>query len=106
MDKLKLRVKASDYELEAEGSRDFLNEQYEAFKQLLEDVAQKQVVSKSREKDDFSSSRESQVSPLPGDKTDVPGGSPVKSFQKLLVWNDRTQQSYKYGSPGWPYENS
>ena len=57
MDKLKLRVKASDYELEAEGSRDFLNEQYEAFKQLLEDVAQKQVVSKSREKDDFPSSR-------------------------------------------------
>ena len=72
MDKLKLRVKASDYELEAEGSRDFLNEQYEAFKQLLEDVAQKPVVSKSREKDDFSSSRESQVPPLPGDKTDVP----------------------------------
>ena len=62
MDKLKLRVKASDYELEAEGSRDFLNEQYEAFKQLLEDVAQKPVVSKSREKDDFPSSRESQVS--------------------------------------------
>ena len=92
MDKLKLRVKASDYELEAEGSRDFLNEQYEAFKQLLEDVAQKPVVSKSREKNDFSSSRESQVSPLPGDKTDVPGGSPVKSFQKLLVWNDRTQR--------------
>ncbi len=92
MDKLKLRVKASDYELEAEGSRDFLNEQYEAFKQLLEDVAQKQVVSKSREKDDFSSSHESQVSPLPRDKTDVPGGSPVKSFQKLLVWNDRSQR--------------
>ena len=92
MDKLKLRVKASDYELEAEGSRDFLNEQYEAFKQLLEDVAQKQVVSKSREKDDFSSSRESQVSPLPRDKTDVPGWSPVKSFQKLLVWDDRSQR--------------
>ena len=65
MDKLKLRVKASDYELEAEGSRDFLKEQYEAFKQLLEDVAQKQVVSKSQEKDNFSSSRESQVTPLP-----------------------------------------
>ena len=92
MDKLKLRVKASDYELEAEGSRDFLNEQYEAFKQLLEDVAQKQVVSKSREKDDFSSSRESQVSPLPDDKTDVPQNSQVKSFQKLLVWNDRSQR--------------
>ena len=92
MDKLKLRVKASDYELEAEGSRDFLNEQYEAFKQLLEDVAQKPVVSKSREKIDIPSSRESETPPLPGDKTDVPGRSPVKSFQKLLVWNDRTQR--------------
>jgi len=92
MDKLKLRVKASDYELEAEGSRDFLNEQYEAFKQLLEDVAQKPVVSKSREKIDIPSSRESETPPLPGDKTDVPGRSQAKSFQKLLVWNDRTQR--------------
>ena len=92
MDKLKLRVKASDYELEAEGSRDFLNEQYEAFKQLLEDVAQKPVVSKSREKIDIPSSRESETPPLPGDKTDVPGRSQAKSFQKLLVWNERTQR--------------
>ncbi len=92
MDKLKLRVKASDYELEAEGSRDFLNEQYEAFKQLLEDVAQKPVVSKSREKDDFSSSRQSQVPPLPDEKTVVPQNSQAKSFQKLLVWDDRTQR--------------
>ena len=92
MDKLKLRVKASDYELEAEGSRDFLNEQYEAFKQLLEDVAQKPVVSESREKIDIPSSHESETPPLPGDKTAIPGRSPVKSFQKLLVWNDRTQR--------------
>ena len=92
MDKLKLRVKASDYELEAEGSRDFLNEQYEAFKQLLEDVAQKTVVSKSREKDDFPSLRESHVSPLPDEKAGVPPNSQAKSFQKLFVWNDRTQR--------------
>ena len=92
MDKLKLRIKASDYELEAEGSRDFLNEQYEAFKQLLEDVAQKPVVSKSREKDDFSSSRQSQVPPLPDEKTVVPQNSQAKSFQKLLVWDDRSQR--------------
>lgn len=92
MDKLKLRIKASDYELEAEGSRDFLNEQYEAFKQLLEDVAQKPVVSKSREKIDIPSSRESKTPPLPGDKTVGPSNSQAKSFQKLLVWNDRTQR--------------
>jgi len=92
MDKLRLRVKASDYELEAEGSRDFLNEQYEAFKRLLEDAAQKPVVSKSRAEVDFPSSRDSQVPPLPGEKTGVPGKSPAKSFQKLLVWDDRTQR--------------
>ena len=92
MDKLKLRVKASDYELEAEGSRDFLNEQYEAFKQLLDDMTQKSVTSGSRAKIDFPSSRDSHVVPLPGEKTDVPGRSPAKSFQKLLVWNDRTQR--------------
>lgn len=92
MDKLRLRVKASDYELEAEGSRDFLNEQYEAFKQLLEGVAQKPVMSESREKIDFAASRDSQSSPLPGEKTGVSRSSPAKSFQKVLVWNDRTQR--------------
>ncbi|MCY3729102.1 MAG: hypothetical protein OXF97_08935 [Nitrospira sp.] len=92
MDKLRLRVKASDYELEAEGSRDFLNEQYEAFRRLLEDAAQKPVASKSREEVDFPSSRDSQVPPLPDEKTGVPGKSPAKSFQKLLVWDDRTQR--------------
>lgn len=92
MDKLKLRVKASDYELEAEGSRDFLNEQYEAFKQLLEGVTENQVLSQSRQKVDFPSSRDSQVAPLPGEKPVVPETSQAKSFQKLLVWNDRTQR--------------
>lgn len=92
MDKLRLRVKASDYELEAEGSRDFLNEQYEAFKQLLEDVAQKPVVSGEREKIDFPSSRDSEVSPLPDEKAAVPRSFQPKSFQKLLVWDDRTQR--------------
>ena len=93
MDKLKLRIKASDYELEAEGSRDFLNEQYEAFKQLLEDVAQKPVVSKSREKDNFSSSRAiAGASPARRQNRCSSGRSPVKSFQKLLVWDDRSQR--------------
>lgn len=92
MDKLKLRVKASDYELEAEGSREFLNEQYEAFKQLLEGVTQKPVVSGPAEKIDFPSSRDSHVPPLPGEKTGASRSSQVKSFQKLLVWNDRTQR--------------
>lgn len=92
MDKLKLRVKASDYELEAEGSRDFLNEQYEAFKQLLDAVTQKSVVSGARGKIDFSSSRELRVAPLPGEKTGVLPNTQAKSFQKLLVWDDRTQR--------------
>jgi len=88
----KLRVKASDYELEAEGSRDFVHEQYEAFKQLLDDVTKNPVLSGSREKVDFSSSRESRIPPLPGGKKAVPGKPQAKSFQKLLVWDDRTQQ--------------
>ena len=92
MDKLKLRVKASDYELEAEGSRDFLNEQYEAFKQLLEGVTENQVLSQSRQKIDFPSSRDSQGSPLPNEKKPIPQNSQAKSFQKLLIWNDRTQR--------------
>ncbi|MDE0146367.1 MAG: hypothetical protein OXL95_10910 [Nitrospira sp.] len=92
MDKLKLRVKASDYELEAEGSRDFLNEQYEAFKQLLDAVTQKSVVSGSRGKMDFPSPRDSRLAPLPGEKAGIPPNPQVKSFQKLLVWNDRTQR--------------
>jgi len=92
MDKLRLRVKASDYELEAEGSRDFLNEQYEAFKQLLGDMTQKSVVSGSRGKMDFPSPRDSRLAPLPGEKAGIPPNPQGKSFQKLLVWNDRTQR--------------
>lgn len=92
MDKLKLRVKASDYELEAEGSRDFLNEQYEAFKQLLGDMTQKSIASGAQGKIAFPSPRDSRVAPLPGEKTDVPPNFQAKSFQKLLVWNDRTQR--------------
>ncbi len=85
-------MKASDYELEAEGSRDFLNEQYEAFKQLLEGVTQKTVVPGSRGKTDFPPSRDSRGSSLPGEKTGVAQKTQGKSFQKLLVWNDGTQQ--------------
>ena len=92
MDKLKLRVKASDYELEAEGSRDFLNEQYEAFKQLLEGMTENQVLSQSRQKIDFPSSSESQASPLSGENMVVTETTQAKSFQKLLVWNNRTQR--------------
>lgn len=92
MDKLKLRVKASDYELEAEGSRDFLNEQYEAFKQLLEGVTQNSVLSGSRQKVGFSSARDSEVSPLLDERTVVPGQSQAESFRKLLVWDDRTDR--------------
>lgn len=92
MDKLKLRVKASDYELEAEGSRDFLNEQYEAFKQLLGDMTQKSVASGTRGEIDFPSPRDSRVAPLPGEKTGIPPNPQAKSFQKLLVWDDRTQR--------------
>lgn len=92
MDHSRLRVRASDYELEAEGSRDFVREQYEAFRRLLDDVAKNPVLSGPREKVDFSSLRESQVPPLPGKKKAVPGKPPAKSFQKLLVWDNRTQQ--------------
>lgn len=88
----KLRVKASDYELEAEGSRDFVHEQYEAFKQLLGDVTKNHALHGSQDKVDFSSPRDSRVPPLPGEKTAVPETSQAKSFQKLLVWNDRTQR--------------
>lgn len=88
----KLRVKASDYELEAEGSRDFVHEQYEAFKQLLGDVTKNPVLSGLRGKVDFSSSRESQVPPLPGEKKAVPEKSRSRSFQKLLVWDNLTQR--------------
>ena len=92
MDNSKLRVKASDYELEAEGSRDFVREQYEAFKRLLGDVPGKSAVPESRDPIERSSSPQAPASPLPREKAVVPAKSETKSFQKLLVWDDRTQQ--------------
>ena len=92
MDNSRLRVKASDYELEAEGSRDFVREQYEAFRRLLGDVPGKSAVPKSRETVERSSSPQAPASPLPGKKADVPAKSETKSFQKLLVWDNRAQQ--------------
>ena len=80
MHNLRLRVKASDYELEAEGSRDFVRQQYEAFKQLLDEMTQKSIVP------------ESPAAPLPEEKPDAPQNSPAESFQKLLVWDNRTQR--------------
>ena len=92
MDNSRLRVKASDYELEAEGSRDFVREQYEAFRRLLGDVSEKSGLPKSRETVECSSSPQAPASPLPGEKADVPAKSETKLFQKLLVWDNRTQQ--------------
>lgn len=92
MNNSRLRVKASDYELEAEGSRDFVREQYEAFRRLLGDVPGRSAAPQSRETGERSSSPQAPASPLPGRKADVPGRSQIKSFQKLLVWDDPTQQ--------------
>lgn len=80
MDNLKLRVKASDYEIEAEGSRDFVQQQYEAFRQLLENMTQKSNLSKSL------------GTPPPEEKTDTPRNSKNESFQKLLVWDALAQR--------------
>lgn len=90
MDNSRLRVKASDYELEAEGSRDFVREQYEAFRRLLGDVAQKPVLSKR--KGDPSPSRQSPDSPLPGEKSSAQQNSWTESFGKILVWDEGTQR--------------
>ncbi|MYC26949.1 MAG: hypothetical protein F4X63_02995 [Nitrospira sp. SB0662_bin_26] len=92
MDNSRLRVKASDYELEAEGSRDFVREQYEAFKRLLGGVPGKSAVPESRDPIERSPSPQAAASPLPREKTVAPAKSETKSFQKLLVWDDRTQQ--------------
>ena len=46
----------------------------------------------TREKEDFLSSRESKVPPLPDAKTGIARNAQAKSFQKLLVWDNRTQQ--------------
>ena len=92
MHNVRLRVKASDYELEAEGSRDFVREQYEAFRQLLGDGPGKSVLPESRDTVESSTLHESPASPLPGEKTSGQPNSRTKSFQKLLVWDDRTQR--------------
>ena len=80
MHNVRLRVKASDHELEAEGSRDFVRQQYEAFRQLLEDMTRESNLS------------ESPVTPPPEKRADAPQNSRTKSFQKLLVWDSHTQQ--------------
>ena len=90
MEKLKLRIKVHDCELEAEGPQTFVHEQFEAFKQLLADMTQKSVLSELRDETDFSLSQESPALSL--DKQALPKNSPAASFQKLLAWNDRTQQ--------------
>ncbi len=90
MEKVKLRIKVHDCELEAEGPQAFVHEQFEAFRQLLADMTQKSVLSDLRDKTDFSLSQESPALSL--DKQALPKNSPAASFQKLLAWNDRTQQ--------------
>ena len=92
MDNSRLRVKASNYELEAEGSRDFVREQYEAFRRLLGDVSGKPVVPESRKTVERQPSSQAPVPPLSLDKTVVSATSQAKAFQKLLVWDDRTQR--------------
>ncbi len=92
MDGVRLRVKASEYELEAEGSRDFVREQYESFRRLLGDVPQKSVASQSAGDVDSSSSQPSPAAPLPGRQTGVQQASRTETFRKLLVWDNRTQR--------------
>ena len=92
MHNLRLRIKASDYELEAEGSRDFVREQYEAFRRLLGDGSGKSVLPESRDTVESSTAPESPDSPLPGEKTGGPRNARPQSFQKLLVWDNRIQQ--------------
>ena len=92
MHNLRLRIKASDYELEAEGSRDFVREQYEAFRRLLGDGSEKSVLPESRDGVESSTAPESPASPLPGEKTGGQRNARTESFQKLLAWDSRTQQ--------------
>ena len=92
MENLKLRIKVRDCELEAEGPQTFVHEQFEAFKQLLADMTQKSVLSDLRDKTDRVPSQELS-SPLrfPHEQA-LPKNSPAAALQKLLAWNDRTQQ--------------
>lgn len=92
MDNSRLRVKAPDYELEAEGSRDFVREQYEAFRRLIGDVSGKPVMPESRKTVERQPSPQAPAPPLSRDKTVVPATSRAGAFQKLLVWDDQTQR--------------
>ncbi len=92
MHNLRLRIKASDYELEAEGSRDFVREQYEAFRRLLGDGSGQSVLPESRDGVESSTAPESPASPLPEEKTGGQRNARTESFQKLLVWDNRTQR--------------
>ena len=92
MENLKLRIKIRDCELEAEGPQTFVHEQFEAFKQLLADMTQKSVLSELRDETDRVPSQELSSPPRFPHEQALPKNSPVAALQKLLAWNDRTQQ--------------
>ena len=92
MENLKLRIKVRDCELEAEGPQTFVHEQFEAFKQLLADMTQKQVLSELRDETDRVPSQELSSPPRFPHEQALPKNSPAAALQKLLAWNDRTQQ--------------
>ena len=92
MEKLKLRIKVHDCELEAEGPQAFVHEQFEAFRKLLADLTQRSVLSELRDKTDRVPSEGLSSPPrFPHEKV-LPKNSPAAALQKLLAWNDRTQQ--------------
>ena len=92
MENLKLRIKIRDCELEAEGPQTFVHEQFEAFKQLLADMTQKSVLSELRDETDRVPSPELSSPPRFPHEQALPKNSPAAALQKLLAWNDRTQQ--------------
>ena len=92
MENLKLRIKVRDCEIEAEGPQTFVHEQFEAFKQLLADMTQKSVLSELRDETDRVPSQELSSSPRFPHEQALPKNSPAAALQKLLAWNDRTQQ--------------
>ena len=92
MENLKLRIKVRDCELEAEGPQTFVHEQFEAFKQLLADMTQKPVLSELRDETDRVPSQELSSPPRFPHEQALPKNSPAAALQKLLAWNDRTQQ--------------
>lgn len=92
MENLKLRIKVRDCELEAEGPQTFVHEQFEAFKQLLADMTQKSVLSELRDETDLVPSQKLSSPPRFPHEQALPKNSPAAALQKLLAWNDRTQQ--------------